>query len=154
MWSSATFGGERCRILLYGCPESPIENVILDDVQLHIKASPLQASYGGNFDLRAVADPRRGIFRHDIPGLYAQYIHGITLRNFRLRWDSDLPEFFTHGIEAQYCKNLEIEGFDGGPAHPGGLTLLMLESENAWVRRSRREEVEIDAHIVSHAELD
>jgi len=141
-------------IVLYGCQESPIENITFDDIQLSIKASPLQASYGGNFDLRAVADPSRAIFQHDIPGLFAQHIRGLTLRNFHLRWDSGLPEFFTHGLEVQNFSRLVVENFDGGPAHPGKLSVLLLEGEDAWVQRSLHEEVEIDAHIVSHAELD
>ncbi len=72
-------------------------------------------SYGGNFDLRPAAFPDKLIFEHDIPGIYAQYVDGLTIRDFTLTWGSDLPEFFTDGIECLEVNNLSVENFIGTP---------------------------------------
>jgi hypothetical protein len=126
-------------ILLYGCEECPIENVQLENVRLMVKASPLQASYGGNFDLREMADPSRRIFKHDIAGLFGRYVHGLEIRNFRLDWDDGLPDYFTHGIEIEHYRDLEIDGFKGGPAHPApgakSVAICLQDGEGAILSR-------------------
>jgi polygalacturonase len=141
-------------ILLYGCAESPIQEVVMEGVHLTIKASPLQASYGGNFDLRAMADPQQALFAHDIPGVYACHVHGLTLRDFRLEWEPDVPEFYTHGFECENFKNLHIDRFAGGPARPSCKAVVLREGTGAWVRRSQAIESEIDIFHLGHVELD
>ncbi|MEO5582075.1 MAG: hypothetical protein ABIR66_05250, partial [Saprospiraceae bacterium] len=66
----------------------------------------------------------------DIPGLYAQYVHGLTIRNFKLIWPTDLPSFYTHGIQCEQVKDLYIDGYSGGanPNAAGGKKILLKNS--------------------------
>jgi hypothetical protein len=90
--------------------------------------------YGGNFDLRPAVVPYKLIFEHDIPGIYAQYVDGLTIRDFTLSWDSDLPEFFTDGIECLEVKDLSIDSFTG-TANPNSLKSQKVKMVNTTYRK-------------------
>lgn len=107
-------------IILYGLKESHMENIQFNNVQLHIRSGRETMSYGGNFDLRPTAYIEKQIFEHDIPGIYAQYVDNLAIRDFNLSWDNDLPSFFTNGIECLEVKSLILENFMGtsNPASP------------------------------------
>ncbi len=103
-------------ILLYAAPEQPLQNISLRNIKLRINKGRHTETYGGNFDLRPVADLKDAVFSHDIPGLFAQNINGLTVEDFHLEWGQDLPAFFTHGIEAESVNDLRIDGFRGSAA--------------------------------------
>jgi polygalacturonase len=103
-------------ILLYGDPEQPLQNILLKDVQLKIVSGAHTAAYGGNFDLRPITDLKDGIFSHDIPGIFAQDVEGLTLDAIHLTWGSGLPPYFTHGIQAESVNDLCIDDFNGSAA--------------------------------------
>jgi len=48
-------------------------------------------------------------------------VNGLTIRDFNLNWNNDLPDFFTHGIECNDVKDLLITHFvgTGNPNAPG-----------------------------------
>lgn len=100
-------------ILVFGRKECPMENISFNNVQLRMRKGKETIAYGGNFDLRPAADRTMRMFEHDIPGLYAQYIKGLTISQFQLSWGNDLPEYFTHGIECENVSDLLIEDFVG-----------------------------------------
>jgi polygalacturonase len=102
-------------ILIYGNSDSHMENIQFNNLQLRIKNGKETMDYGGNFDLRPAVVPDKLIFEHDIPGIYAQYVDGLAIRDFILTWANDLPEFFTDGIECVEVKDLTIDGFVGTP---------------------------------------
>jgi polygalacturonase len=105
-------------IILYGLEDSPLENIHMTKMKILIKKGKETATYGGNFDLRPVADPQLRLFKHDIPGLYAQKVNGLHLDHFQLEWGEDLPSFFTHGIWLK-----DVSGFEklnvNSPPNPG-----------------------------------
>ena len=100
-------------IVVYGTEENVIENLSFEDVALHIALSPLNGVAGGNFDLRPVLDPKLQLFSHDIPGLYAQYVRNLRIRDFDLSWDPVQQPFFTHGLEIRHFDRVSIDGFHG-----------------------------------------
>jgi hypothetical protein len=102
-------------LLLYGLEKSHLQNISFNNVSLKIVNGKETLKYGGNIDLRPAADIKMQIFEHDIPGLYAQYVDGLTIDNLKLEWGDYLPGFFTNGIECLEIKNLSITGFDGIP---------------------------------------
>jgi hypothetical protein len=102
-------------ILLYGLPDSPISNVSFTNVSIRINKGKETLAYGGNFDLRPVADRKKQVFEHDIPGVYAQYVNGLSFRDFHLKWGTDLPAFFTHGIECYMVTDLSCSETDSSP---------------------------------------
>lgn len=109
-------------IFIYGLKESHMENIQLNNVRLHIRSGRETMGYGGNFDLRPTAFPEKQIFEHDIPGIYAQYVDNLAIRDFNLSWGNDLPAFFTDGIECVEVKDLILENFPGtsNPSSPDG----------------------------------
>ncbi|MDZ4708069.1 MAG: glycosyl hydrolase family 28 protein [Saprospiraceae bacterium] len=113
-FNNITATGEQ-GILVYGLKESQLENIQFNNVQLRLKKGKETLTYGGNFDVRPATPPHRQLFEHDIPGLYAQHVKGLSIRNFNLQWGDDLPSFFTHGIQCEEVTDLYIDAFNGGP---------------------------------------
>ena len=111
-FNNITATGEQ-GIIIYGGRESHMENIRFSNVRLHMKKGPETMTYGGNFDLRPCAFPDKQVFEHDIPGIYAQYVDKLSIQNFSLDWDNNLPAFFSHGIECQEVKELFLENFKG-----------------------------------------
>lgn len=100
-------------ILLYGTKESKLENISFNNVKLTMKNGVLTNSYGGNFDLRPTNDISIGIFKHDIPALYAGNIKGLSIKDFSVNWENSLPAFFTNAINCENFENIKIDGFTG-----------------------------------------
>jgi hypothetical protein len=100
-------------ILVYGAPDARLENITLKDVQLTISRGRYTDSYGGNFDVRPAHSKAAGLFKHDIPALYAQYVNGLSVRGLTVRWGEALPGFFTHAVEVNQFEGFRLEDFDG-----------------------------------------
>ena len=121
-------------ILVYALKESPMENIQFNNVQLRMRKGKETMAYGGNFDLRPVPDPALRMFEHDIPGIYAQHVNKLDIRNFNLSWGNDLPAFFTHGIECIEVNNLLIKEFTG-TANPNAPGSQKVKLENVNFRK-------------------
>jgi polygalacturonase len=129
---NVTFSGINCRsengILIYGTGESIIENVRMENIILVLTNSKLNDVAGGNIDLRGCLSMEQSIFTHDIPGLFARYVKGLTVIDLILEWEGVSDKFFTHGIEVENYSNLEIIDFRGtgapgnGSAYPVSLS--------------------------------
>jgi len=119
-------------IIIYGSDFQRIRNVTFEDMHLRMRNSPLQKSFGGNFDLQQHTQRNLCVFQHDIPGLYARGFDGLTLRNFTLEWGNSMPQFCSHGLEIEEFWNFTVDGFHGRQAHVG-------DSRAAIVLRSGRE---------------
>ncbi|MFC1552497.1 glycoside hydrolase family 28 protein [Candidatus Latescibacterota bacterium] len=107
-------------IVVHGWENSIIEDVVFDNIKLRITNSPINDSYGGNFDLRPTHVMERAVFAHDIPGIYCTLVNGIRISDFTLEWEEPIHRFFSHGIECEDFGNLVIDGFSGRQAHVSG----------------------------------
>ncbi|QHW33703.1 hypothetical protein GZH47_24840 [Paenibacillus rhizovicinus] len=105
-------------IVIAGHPDSYIEGVTLENVKLTVREGPLQESFGGNFDFRPAIDEKKNVFAHDIPGLYAGCVDGLTIRNFAIDWQGKLPAYMKYGLEIEQFKELTIDGFAGRQPQP------------------------------------
>jgi len=103
-------------IVIYGTIDNQIEDIQFNNVKLTIRPGEYTASYGGNIDLRPVYTKNLAVFRHDIPGLYAQFVQNLQISGLELNWDNNLPDFFTNGIEIQNFDGVSIDRFIGGAA--------------------------------------
>jgi polygalacturonase len=99
--------------LLFGTEESFLENVTFKDITFELVDSKLNDEAGGNIDLRACSDEKYQLFMRDLPAFLAQYITGLTIENFRLKWTGTRMPYFTNGIEVHNFKDLQIKKFKG-----------------------------------------
>jgi hypothetical protein len=113
-------------ILVYADPGVPVSGLEFSDVHVIVRRGPLQASYGGNFDLRGDLPLERSIFAHDIPAFFAHGVQGLSLRDFAVEWDDGLPEFFTHAVQIEDSRHVDILRPRGSAAHTG-LDALRIE---------------------------
>lgn len=124
-------------VVIWAQEPGRIEDVTLDRVRLHVRKSPLDESYGGNIDLRPAFDPRWAIFRHDLAGLFCHGANGLTLRQIDLRWDDDLPEYYTHGLWCEETSRLVIDGFCGRqPGSGEGRAAIALDEVRGVIVRN------------------
>ncbi len=108
-------------IMIYGTAASVIRVISFDQIKLHVHGGVDSSLVGGNFDLRGLGGGvATAIFKHDIPGIYAQYIDGLQIHGFELTWGDDLPDYFSSGIECEHFDDLTIDGFKGRQAKSTG----------------------------------
>lgn len=119
-------------MLIYGTPESVIEDVAFDNIRFELLNSNLNNIAGGNIDLRGCMGDSNQLFKHDIPGLFAQYVNGLSINNFKLTWDNQKEAYFTNGIEIDHFKDLKIDNFKGhaAPASKSGVDVLLTNGVN------------------------
>lgn len=106
-------------IVIYSEKPEEIQDVALEDVQLELRSGDLWQSYGGNFDLRPVADLKDGIFKHDIPGLYAQNVRDLRISNFKLESAEKLVDYFANGVECVGVTGLRLSGISSSAQMAG-----------------------------------
>lgn len=99
--------------VVWGEPDNRLRDVLFQNVELTISAGPLSKDWGGNFDLRPALQPDRKLFKHDIPGLYATNVDGLTLDHLTVRWGDTVADFNTYGVEIENVTNLRTEQYHG-----------------------------------------
>ena len=108
-------------IVVSGSPESVISDVTLDHVQLTIHKSSLVERQGNWLDLRPGRDARTEyVPQQTLPGLLAQHVERLTIKDFDLDWSADAPAYFTDGLRCEDFNGLTIDGYHGREAHLGG----------------------------------
>ena len=129
-------------ILIYGTENSIIENIFFKNIKLNIKNGKYSESYGGNFDLRPAWPSEIQIFKHGIPGLFAQYVKHLTISEIELNWGSGLASFFTNAIEINHSSNILLEDISANPAPVSkGLPAIMLrEDTNAVLQNCKTDD--------------
>lgn len=98
-------------IVVFAEKPGDVEDIVFEDVQLDITVGEHSDTYGGNFDLRPVADLKDAIFEHDIAGLYAENVHGLRVDLFKLIGEK-LPDYFTNGVECQDVDTVVLRNID------------------------------------------
>jgi len=102
-------------IRVYGAEPGHIENVRFENVA--VKFNRWTKYKGGLFDNRPtkVYEP---ILIHNNPGFALHNASGVTLRDCRVNWGGNLPDYFTHALEAENVTGLKLTRFKGEAAHP------------------------------------
>ncbi len=102
-------------VRINGTKESRIRNVTLKNVAITFDRF---TQYPGNlFDNRpTTAYP--GIEPHGNPGYYIRYADNVVLINCSATWGSNVPDYFTHALEAHDATGVKLRGFKGQAAHP------------------------------------
>ena len=123
-------------IVVYGQKETILQDLSFEGIHLTLLPSPLEATYGGNFDLRPTMDKAAAIFKHDIPGIFLRYVKGVRIQNFDLDWQEPLSNSWSHGIEAEEFEGLAIDGFRGkqGSKNDSGAAVALSRGRDVSIR--------------------
>lgn len=87
-------------------------------------------AYCGNVYLQLTLSKLVQIF----DGIYAKIANNLSIRDFNLSWNNDLPAFFTNGIECLEVKDLLINDFVGA-ANPNAPGSQKIELQNLAYRK-------------------
>jgi len=129
-------------IVLWSHEPGRIEDITFNGIRLHLRKSPLAASYGGNLDLRPAFDPQWAIFRHDLAGIFCHGAHGLTLKGVEVHWDADMPEYYLHALWCEGTDRVVIDNFTGRqPGSVEGQAAILLDTvRGVLVRNSQAAE--------------
>jgi polygalacturonase len=120
-------------IVIEGAPESTIDNLLFDKVKLTIHDGKYSRSYGGNFDFRPAYPIEKAFYKHDISGLYAQYVKNIKLSGIDIDWSGGLADYFTNGIEINNFSGLQIDNYKGRAAFTSDSTAAIKLSDGSKI---------------------
>jgi hypothetical protein len=70
---------------------------------------------GGLFDNRPTV-PSAGIVPHDTPGFSIEHADNVTLRECKVAWGANVPEYFSYAVETKDTTGLKIERLTGEAA--------------------------------------
>ena len=103
-------------LYLCGGPESPIEDVVFDNVEMLVERS--STLHGGYYDLRP-GDGLKGLYKHSIAGIYCERVKDLSFVHTTVKWAANLPDYYGAGLEATDVLGLELENCRVTGAHPG-----------------------------------
>jgi polygalacturonase len=98
-----------------GSAQSRARDIALENVDVTLNRSTKYK--GGLWDNRPTSAVP-GIETHGNPGYSFRHADNVALRNCRLAWGPNRPDYFTHALEAEDVTGLEYPGFAGEAAHP------------------------------------
>lgn len=121
---------------VYGQKETILQDLSFEAIHLTLLPSPLEATYGGNFDLRPTMEKAAAIFKHDIPGIFLRYVKGVRIQNLDLDWQEPVADSWSHGIEAEEFDGLVIDGFRGkqGSKSDSGAAVSLSHGRDVTIR--------------------
>ena len=102
-------------ILIYAEKNDLINNIKFQNIDLTINNGPYTKTYGGNLDIRPSYSLDYSVFKFDISAIYGQNLKNIEIEKFKLKWNNELPNFYTHAIEIINFSDLIINDFYGQP---------------------------------------
>lgn len=114
-------------VRINGTQESRIRNVKFENVDITFDR---WTSYpGGVFDNRpTTAYP--DIEQHNNPAYYIRFADNVKLKNCQVNWGKNLPEYFSHALEAHDVTGLKLKKFKGKAAHPNKFQAIVKEEQS------------------------
>ncbi|GGK77766.1 glycoside hydrolase family 28 protein [Rufibacter glacialis] len=114
-------------VRLNGTKESRLKNVTFENVDLTFERWTRYP--GGLFDNRpTTAYP--DIEPHRNPGFYLRFADGVTLKNCTVKWGKNLPDYYSHALEAHDVTGLKLKNFKGEAAHPTKFNPISIKIES------------------------
>lgn len=136
-----TFRDISCRgengILVYGSPESVVEDLRFHNLRFTLENSELNPVAGGNIDLRGDAGERQ-LFASDIPAFLLQHVDGLLLDDVAVRWGDVREEYFRYGLHIKNAKRVALRRIDvqASPPNPQ-LPAILLEDTSLYYTKVR-----------------
>jgi hypothetical protein len=124
-------------VVLYAEEPGRIRDIVFRDFRQTVRESALNASMGGNLDLRPTTPQRFGIFKYDLGAFTAHGVDNLDLRGFGLDWQGEIPDYYIGGVKVDAFKNLDIEDFVGRGPHDETPAILLRDGQDAVVKSSK-----------------
>lgn len=102
-------------VRISGCAESRISDVSFDRVAVTLDR---WTKYPGNVWDNRPTTAYPGLEPHGTPGIHVRQADNVTLKDCTVGWGSNVPDYFSHALEADAVTNLTYPGFKGEAAHP------------------------------------
>ena len=103
-------------VRVWGSAESRAHDIVLDRVDVTIDRWTKYR--GGVYDNRPTT-AMDGIAAHATVGYSIRDADHVTLRDCRLKWGTNRPEYFAEAIESKDVTGFKVERFEGEAARPG-----------------------------------
>lgn len=101
-------------VYISGSPNARPERIVLDQVELEINKWTKHP--GGWYDRRPC--DVQGLIERPIAGFKLNQAKDITLRNCRIIWGENRPDYYGAAVDANQVEDLKIENFTGAAAFP------------------------------------
>lgn len=115
-------------ILIYGTPQSIIEDVFFTNLKFTLVKSRLNGIAGGNIDLRG-AYGNNQIFASDIAAFFAQHVKNLSLNRVVIDWEEVEEDYFKYGIHIKAFSDVQLSWVKATPA-PSNKKLPAIRLEN------------------------
>ena len=102
-------------VRVWGSPDSRAHDIVLDNVDITLDRWTRYK--GGLYDNRPTS-AIVPIQPHDTVGFSIQDADNVTLRDCKLHWGANRPDYFGEAIRQKNVSGLKVHNFYGGPAHP------------------------------------
>jgi hypothetical protein len=100
-----------------GSEASRVHDVVLDRVDVTLDRWTQYK--GGLYDNRPTTT-MAGIEPHETAGFSIENADNVTLRDCKLKWGANRPEYFGQAVQTKNVTGLKVERFAGEDARPGG----------------------------------
>ena len=98
-----------------GCAASRVSGVTFESVAVTLDR---WSKYpGGIFDNRPTT-AQTDLEKHATPGFSIRHADQVRLSKCSVAWGKNLPDYFSHALEAEDAHALDLSGFTGHAAHP------------------------------------
>lgn len=119
------FGNITCKgengVYISGQAGNPVQEVVLENVRVEVdKQSKWE---GGIYDRRPCIG--EGLERRDTAGIYCAHAQDVTVRNVKVVWGPNAPEYYGAALEAEKVTGFHLGNFKGKAAHPGKRDILI-----------------------------
>ena len=98
-------------VFLHGWESSPLEDIAFDNVRLEVGRTSKEPC--GFYDLRP-AGVYKGIFESKLAGVYARYVHGLTLKHTEVTWTNAPSTEYGEALDQSEIQGLLLEDFGRG----------------------------------------
>ena len=102
-------------IRVQGTPGNPVRQVVFDNVDVTFDRWTKYP--GGIFDNRPTT-ALTALESHGTPGFSLRNADDVFLNYCRVAWGKNVPDYFTHALEAENATHLSLNHFSGEAAHP------------------------------------
>jgi polygalacturonase len=101
-------------VRISGTPQSRIRDVTFDNVAITLdRWTKYPGAVWDNRPTTAMPE----LEPHPTPGFSVRHADNVSLKNTRLDWGTNRPDYFTHAVEAENVTGLDHASFSGEAAH-------------------------------------